>query len=160
MTAFFAGQEIVADDFDDLINLARMGFRARRVASQAIASGGSNAISWDTEDQDTDGFITVTGTTATIPTGCDGVYAVMARMALSGSPGTGRALLEIVVTSSLAGVTNDYRIGSVNPNESGRLVMTAVLPLAAADSFVVNAVQTSGGSLNLGALLCCYRMSA
>lgn len=160
MASFFAGQELFADDMPDLINPARMGFRVRRVANQSIPSGGANAISWDTEDEDTDGFITVTSTTATIPTGCAGIYVATTRQILSATPTSARSFLEINVTSSLPGMSIDYRNGSVDANEGGRLVVTAVIPFADGDSLVVNTLQSSGGSLNFTGYLTCYRIAA
>lgn len=160
MTSFAAGHELFASDFANLVNPTRKGFRVRRAAAQALTSGAAAAISWDTEDEDTDGFITVTSTTATIPTGCAGVYAVTARQILSGAPTTARAFLEINVTSSLTGLTTDYRVGSLNNFESGRIVVAAIIPFADADSFLCNSLQNSGGPLNLTALLSCYRITA
>lgn len=159
MTTFAAGQELFADDFDDLINPSRMGFRARRVANQSITSGAATAISWDTEDEDTNGFITVPSTTPVVPSGCAGIYVIMARQILSATPTSARTFLEINVTSSLSGITTDFRNGAVDGNESGRLVVTALIPLAVGDSFLVNTDQNSGGALNLTGLLTCYRLS-
>lgn len=160
-TATAAALNVLVDTVNSLYGLLvdRVGFRVRRVANQAIGTGGAVAISWDTEDEDSDGFITVPSTTATIPTGCAGIYVATVRQILSATPGAGRALLEINVTSSLTGLTTDYRVGSLDSNESGRMVCTAVIPFAVGDSFFCNTLQSSGGSLNLTGILSCYRVS-
>lgn len=54
----------------------RHGVILRRAATQSIPDATTTAISWDTEDQDTDGFIAVTGTTVTVPTGLAGLYSI------------------------------------------------------------------------------------
>lgn len=56
----------------------RTGGSWRRVAFQSIPNTTPTAISWDTEDADTDGFLSPSSTTATIPAGLGGVYAVTA----------------------------------------------------------------------------------
>jgi len=158
VTAFFAGQEVVADDYDDLINPARTGCRVRRVANQSISNITSTPISFDQEDQDTDGFITVTGSTVTIPAGLDGIYAILFRA--SGSFTNVRNFAEIGVTSSLTGVPADFRVPWNEPTDENRLgVFLGGLPLAAGDSFVCNIFQSSGGALNVTAWMSCYRVS-
>lgn len=158
MTSFFAGEEIVADDFDNLINPARIGCRLRRVANQSISNITSTPISWDTEDQDTDGFITVTGTTITVPTGLDGIYAISCRV--SGLFTNARNFVEVGVTTSITGVPADFRVPWNEPSDENRLgAFISALPLAAGDSFVCNLFQSSGGALNITAWMSCYRVS-
>lgn len=50
----------------------RIGATLRREATQAISGATVTAISWDTEDQDTDAF--ATGSTFTVPGGLGGLY--------------------------------------------------------------------------------------
>lgn len=57
----------------------RVAWRLRRVAAQTIPNASSTAISWDTEDEDTETNFTphaTTGTTITIPTGYSSYYSI------------------------------------------------------------------------------------
>ena len=50
--------------------------KVRRVANQTIASGAQTNISFDTEDSDEWGFISVTSDTITVPATVPGLYAI------------------------------------------------------------------------------------
>lgn len=50
--------------------------KLRRVANQSLTAPATTAITWDTEDADVSGFITVSSTTLTVPSGADGLYAI------------------------------------------------------------------------------------
>ena len=58
------------------VSQPRVGVRLRRVATQNVNSNTLTSVSWDTEDEDTNGFITVPNTLITIPAGLGGVYSV------------------------------------------------------------------------------------
>lgn len=73
----------------------RVGVDLRRASAQTIGASTQATITWDTEDQDTDGFIAVSGTTITIPAGCGGLYAVNVRMQASSTVTTGAVYLTI-----------------------------------------------------------------
>lgn len=132
--------------------------RLRRVANQSITNNTATAISWDTEDVDLGGYITAPSTTITIPTGLDGTYAITFRAA--GATGTNaRNFAEINITStSLTGVPADFRITS-SPGAENRLVAYYFGPLAAADTLVCNALQTTGSSQNFTAWVSLARVA-
>lgn len=131
--------------------------RLRRVANQSITSGGSaQAISWDTEDLDNGGFITVTATTITIPTGLDGTYGITFRAV--GLIGAGRAFGELNVTSAITGIGTDYRQPMIASEQ--RVVSPVIIPLLAGDSFVCNVFHSTGSSVNFTGMLNCIRLGA
>lgn len=131
--------------------------RLRRAANQSINTGASTAMSWDTEDQDNGGFIVVTATTVTVPTGQDGQYNIMFRVQ-GPFTGAGRAFLEINVTSAVTGITNDYRQPMSSTEQRG--LTNAAVPLLAGDTFVCNVFHSTGSAVNFTGLLNCIRISA
>lgn len=140
-----------------LLQPARIGCQIRR-PSQSLSTGVATTVSWDTQDEDTDNFFAPTSTTVTIPVGLGGIYAVTYRQILSGAP-TGRVFAEMVPTSSTVGMPTDLRaIG--NTSETGRVVLALPsVPFTAGDSFIINTIQTSAGTLTLTAWLTLYRVS-
>jgi hypothetical protein len=123
----------------------RVGCRLRRVAAQSIANVTLLAINWDTEDVDPYGFITVSSQTVTVPAGLGGTYDLLFRD--SGTFG-GRSFTEIVVTSSITGVSGMYRFPPDAVTSSFGTTSVAGIPLAAGDTFVCNVFQSSGGAVN------------
>ena len=69
---------------ENYLNTFQPTLKIRRVASQYI-SGATAYISFDTEDSDPYGFITVPSTTITVPTGLSGLYAIGCKMLTTGS---------------------------------------------------------------------------
>jgi len=125
-------------------SVVRCGARVRRVAVQSITNGASTAISWDTEDQDTDGFITPTSTTFTIPSGKAGIYVVSLQAAASVS---GRKFMVLTPTSSITGMPSSFR------HEMGNDAITSYatswsLPLNASDTFTLGVFHESGSAVN------------
>ncbi len=150
-----AGELIRASDIG-----GDVGCRLRRAANQSITVSTDTPISWDTEDSDTDGFITVTGTTVTIPTGLGGLYAVTTRVLWASVAGNTRAYLDIVpvINSGLVGMPDIFR--SINSAASeARMHNTVVVPLGATDTFTVHVFQ-NGGTQTLTAWLVCYRIAS
>jgi hypothetical protein len=148
-----AGDKVRASDI-----LVRTGCRLRRAASQSINSGSSTAISWDTEDEDTDGYIAVTGTTVTIPTGLGGLYAITAHVngVISEGGGT-RSFIDIDMTSTLTGMPDLFR----NPAEweaEDMYDIAITVPLLEGDSFVVHCFHNTGSAVNHTGWLSCYRI--
>lgn len=132
----------------------RRGCRLRRAAVQSINTATTTSISWDTEDQDTDGYIAVTGTTVTVPAGLGGLYAIT--FAATGVTTTGRLFGNIAVTSALTGYPSEFRTVSAGVET---LVSCAVtLPLLAGDSFVSRIFHTNGAAANFTAWLAFYRV--
>lgn len=146
-----AGDFVRASDVLD-----RVGVRVRRVATQSVNSATDTAISWDTEDEDTDGFIAVTSTTITIPTGLGGIYAIS--LFLQGASSlSGRCFSDIDITSAITGVPTIFR-APVEMSTETRYTNTFTGPLLAGDSFTASVFQTSGGAVTFTGWLACYRV--
>jgi hypothetical protein len=95
--------------------------RLRRAANQAVAAG-QTTINWDTEDADTDGFISVPSNTITIPAGLGGMYSIGGRIVSSTLfPGNSY----IVVTAG--GVAYAFHIPSVSTQNNGAYSATCLL---------------------------------
>lgn len=128
----------------------RCGTRLRRVANQSINSAAPTAVSWDTEDEDTDGFITTPGTTVTIPSGLGGGFVIDATGVFATPPGT-RGYIEIVA----AGRT--FR-APINQNED-TFSVEAIRALAPGDTITVNVYQFTGAAVNWTGTLTILRFS-
>lgn len=148
----FAGELIRASDIG-----GDVGCRLRRVANQSVNNITVASISWDTEDQDTDGFITVTSATVTIPTGLGGLYGITFRT-LAGALLAGRNFAQIVPTSGITGMPAQIRAPYSGGEDSASC--TVVIPLLAADSFVCQVFHSQGAAQNFTAWLSCYRIAA
>jgi hypothetical protein len=127
--------------------------RIRRAANQSIPNNASTTITWDTEDQDVGGFITVPSTTITIPSGLDGSYDCTFRT--GGNPGA-RTLVEIVPVAATTGVPVSFR-ATVGVNETQGTVSATGLPLVAGDTLTCNVYQNSGSAQNWTAWLSLIR---
>lgn len=132
-----------------------VGCRLRRAANQSINTATQTAISWDTEDQDPNGFIAVTATTVTIPTGLDGLYAI-SFVAVGASVPANRFTVRITPTSGITGMPVTFQ--AVGAGTEDRLVVAPTIPLLAADTFVCQVFHTNGSAINFTAWLACYRM--
>lgn len=131
----------------------RTGCALRRAANQSISTGTSYTnITWDTEDADTDGFISVSSTTVTIPSGLGGLYLVRFTVD-AGLPTNGSAGKVRIVAG---GVTHSQGYGAYDAG--GGLAIT--VPLAAADTITCGMAQNVGGSANATARLWVYRIGA
>ena len=119
--------------------------RLRRAANQSFASGTQTALSWDTEDEDTDAFHS-TGGTITIPSGLDGIYAIAAYLLWASAPGSGRNLIDIVPSSAISNYPVRFRSSSANTEAS--LAVAASIPLLGGDTFTIEPFQTSGSPIN------------
>lgn len=131
---------------------ARRTVRLSR-AVQSIPNATVTAISWDTELEDSDGFIAVTGTTVTIPAGLGGMYAVTVNVIAAFA---GRTFLDLVPTSGVAGMPAQFRVPLPVATEA-RGHLTVSLPLLAGDSFVVQFFHSTGSAINAAAWLSCVR---
>lgn len=132
------------------------GCRLRRVAPQAIVTATLTSISWDQEDDDPNGFIAVTSTTITIPTGLGGLYAITCN-AVSAVALTGRTLLRLVPTSGVAGLPGTLRV--VIPTTEVEGFVAPTIPLLAGDTFAVQVFHSNGVNVNWTAWLSCYRVA-
>jgi hypothetical protein len=132
------------------INTARSGFIIRRNTNQSIASGATNLISFDLEDFDSDGYITVTSTTVTIPAGLGGVYGITARVqASAGMSGGGTASIRI------NGVA-DFPFFATAGN--GLMAASIVHEIAAAGTLELVVYNGHSGSLNFTATFRAFRL--
>ncbi len=130
----------------------RIGCHLRRVANQSIGAFTNASISWDTEDEDTDGFIAVTSTTVTIPTGFGGLYNLT------------------IVTKPQSGTSTGSNLGITVSGAQEERVWQDVLPnraifsfagreLAAGTTIVTRQYNNDAGAINYQAELWLYRVS-
>jgi hypothetical protein len=130
-----------------------VGCRLRRVASQSIGGFTTANVSWDTEDEDPYGFITVTGSTITIPSGYSGVYdCTVIVYPLSGTT-TGSSTAVDVNGANRGWFWNDVQPNVASVGFAGRL-------FAAGDTIVWKQYNNAGGSINYQFDLYLYRRSA
>lgn len=139
----------------DVAEFARLGCRVRRAANQSIASGAATSISWDTEDEDTDGLLPGPGTTITIPVASPGLYAITFAVSCAGITGAGGALI-IDPTSAITGMPADFLTPLDETRDRGTLAV--VTPFAGGDTFVAQVFHATGSNINFTAWLACYRI--
>lgn len=134
---------------DYLSQSDRVGWWVQRIATQSIATATSTLISWDTEQQDTDGFIAVTATTVTIPAGLGGVYAItVGAYAAAGVGATNSLDLNTTVT------------GAASPFTAFNIATTTVVePLAAGQTVEARVYHSAGVNVNFQANFFGYRIS-
>lgn len=148
-----AGDKIRASDVID-----RCGVRLRRVANQSVNNTTSTDISWDTEDEDTDGFWSA-GTTVTIPPSKGGIYAIayFVNGAITDAGGT-RHFLSIMPVSALVSLsTIGFRQPMHQAEDSG--LVDAVAELAAGDTITFNVFHSTGVAVNFTAWMSCHRIA-
>lgn len=127
----------------------------------SVASGASTqTITFGAETFDSDGYITPSSTTVTIPTGLGGLYTIAANIQWDTDPGASTFTSIRILSGSQnyafrsdttlfrsAFGTTDYFTG-----------ISASLPLAAADQLQLVCTQNSGGAINVNAVLHVYRI--
>lgn len=135
----------------------RNGCVLTRAATQSIPTGTGTftAISWDTETTDTDGYITATSDTITIPSGLGGLYTVTATASWASSPGANSSI-EILV-----GGAEVYRhpIGA-GTQMTACSISVSDIAIAAANTVKVRLSQGSGAAINITATLQMWRTAA
>ena len=134
----------------------RTGTVLRRAATQSISNTTDTAVTWDTEDTDTDGFIAVSADTLTIPTDLGGIYAISTAVAWAATPGANSNVRILI-----SGTTGDYRT-SVSDSSVGyqNQSVSAITALAATNTIKVQCYQSSGGALNITARIEVWRLAA
>lgn len=131
----------------------RTGVSLRRVANQSIPDAAETAISWDTEDFDSDGFIAVTASVVTVPGGLGGIYSITAGGLFAASP-TVRSFLQIRHN----GGTGYYFPGAAPLD---RFVFGSItIPLAAGDTLDFLLFQDHTGAQNFTGRAHIYRLGA
>lgn len=129
-------------------SIGRTGCTVSRIANQAISASTTTAISWDTENADTDGFIAVTSSTVTIPAGLGGLYSMTARVVWASAPTSGAAaftfggIVHSMPTANQIGNTSAYNL---------------TLPLSAADTIQFSVRHEGGAPINATAAMWVYR---
>lgn len=125
----------------------RVGFSVTRAAALSIPTGTGTytAISWTAEPTDTDGFITTTASTATVPTNRGGIYDGICRATWASSPGA-NSIIELLVGATA------YR----QPIGAGTQMLECSISLAgialvAGDVISIRLSQGSGGAINITA---------
>jgi len=135
----------------------RTGFSLVRNATQSISGGATTftAISWDTELTDTDGFITVTADTITIPAGLGGIYALTGTVNWGAtSPGTNSSVEIYNVTNG-----NIYRFPVGGGQQMTTCTVTVTITLSASDQIQLRVSHGGGSAVNVTSLLQGWMMS-
>lgn len=129
----------------------RTGVSLRRVANQSIPDAIETVISWDTEDFDSDGFITVPATTITVPAGVGGLYAVTAR-GIVGNPSVGS--YSYLQAGGSTYLTSADPVGGAD----GFLMVSVTVPLLATNTVTYTVYQDHTGAANFTGSLHMYRI--
>lgn len=128
----------------------RTGCTIRRVATQSIANTTDTAISFDTEDFDSDGWFAPTSDTITVPSGLDGDISITAYVAWASSPGANSNARFV-----FSGTSFDFRnsVGSSSVGYQSQGVSVANWAVAATNTIKLQVYQSSGGAINVTASL-------
>jgi hypothetical protein len=140
------GQAGVGDVLDFLLNPPAA--QVRRTTAQSIPNGTPTLITFDTEDVDTDGLHTASGSKLTIAT--PGTYLVSASIPYDVNV-TGYREARIT-KNTVSFVPGTRAMIAAAPTVSTVVHITALeIPLIAGDFLELSGVQTSGGALNTSA---------
>jgi hypothetical protein len=125
-----------------------VGARAYKTSGQSITSGSLQALTFDLERYDTDGFHDTSSNTSrfTIPSGMGGKYLIGGTAALSSSNATARTLAIRINGSTYIAATNGDPQTAVGEQYAN---VSAVWDMAAGDYAEIMYRQDSGGSLSL-----------
>lgn len=85
--------------------------RLRRVASQSIPATTMTDVTWDTEDADPDGYITVSSATLTVPTGKGGLHFITAEFV----EGSGFGIQVQIIAGGITYLPNGGNFNCVGP---------------------------------------------
>jgi hypothetical protein len=147
-----------------LLSSKRVGCTVRQTTAQSITSNSLQSQTFQTEDYDSDGFITAPSGTITIPTGLDGMYSIAYAQYWASNPNTaGYAVIKVNIGGTIRAFTTSAPGNSVGMPGNGTnflLGVTAVVPLSGGDSMTFQAYQNSGGSINLTSVVNVYRIGS
>lgn len=119
----------------------RTAWEGRRAAAvQSIPNNSGTNILWDTEDFDSDGFITPTSANVVIPTGLTGFYSLNSFLQWGASG---------AYTAGLVFVIGSTQMPYLEANTYGASSGAIALRMAAGVTLNVQAFQTSGAAMNM-----------
>lgn len=126
------------------------GVRCYNSADQTISNNTNTAITFDTEDTDTDGYHSTSSNTSriTIPTGFGGLYLIGGSVQFAANSTGGRRLRIQLNGSQLYGTQDD---NAPSATLTANLAFVTALNLADGDYVELVVLQTSGGNLNVQA---------
>lgn len=134
----------------------RTGGAWRRNANQSITDSTWTDVSWDAEDSDSDGFLTPTTTTITVPSGLGGLYQCHAYVRPQDSVAYTRIDCRLFQGTTSRAIGSYY---STTPGADDAICsLSPLLVLAAADTIKLQILQVSGGSRNFKANIWLYRI--
>lgn len=119
----------------------RTGFAATG-STQSIPNAALTSASFDVETFDSDGFITVPSALATVPSGCDGLYTITAKVNLTSACGG-------AVEIAAGGQPYDFSFTSPAMAPSA----TVTVPLSATQTIALNVYQALGSAQNVNVRL-------
>lgn len=158
MLAFLTGKKWLTEydgsNWIVISALGKIGCTATRASNLSMGAGALTAVTWTAETVDTDGFITPTSSTVTVPTGLGGLYAVTftATFASSVTGCYARMLRNGGSTSADRWQTATATMGDVSHG--------ITIPLDGGDTISVS-VWNGGSSVNMTAgSLNVYRVAA
>lgn len=137
----------------------RHGCILRRAATQSITNNTPATITWDTEDEDTHGFIAVPATTVTIPSGSGGLYSVSFWVDFPNLAAATRVSCSLGFTGLGTGYPPDWvAISNLTEDEAWCSVSDIYLPDAATVMF--NLIHNEGSAQNVTAWASMHRKQA
>jgi hypothetical protein len=119
----------------------RVGGTWTRATNLSCNNATFTDVTFTAETSDSDGFLTPTSATATVPSGLGGLYAYDLSFTWASSPGTAG-----VVAFKGAAVWHGIQSAYTSSNITG---ISGTILLAAADTFKFQVIQNSGGAINL-----------
>lgn len=147
-TVTLAGDGTSASPLSATGLVAEDRLRVRRAAVQSIPDSVTTVISWDIEDVDTDGFISVPSSTITIPVGLGGIYSVSA-FGLFASADADSYFMSLII----AGRSWLYK------GAFGVVSACVTVTISAGDTIITNVFQDTAGAKDVTARLEMYRLS-
>lgn len=129
----------------------RIGCVLARTAAQSIANNTLTAITWDTETSDPQGFIAVSSSTLTVPSGYDGIY--MARLRATTGSAVGVEFAQMLIDATEHDNTGTNGGGTNHDTTFGPYA------IAAAQTIVFKIRHQIGSTQNLTFGLELYRIA-
>lgn len=136
---------------------SRVGGSWTRVATQTISISVTTDVLWDTEGYDSDGFLTPSASTATVPSGSGGIYVATAKIVWSADSTPARMAL----VWSLGGVTyyDMTEIGSSAMPVGFQQGISGMAVMAAADTVKCEIRHASAASKTITGRFDLYRLA-